>query len=471
MGTKITSETIEAQKKLVNKQHPDIHLIGPCRLNDGIIRHSDFEKNRYKMKFENSSSSTCYFVPASGSGSRMFNFLYEFLSQPSDASRSKTERFLNAIESFAFFELLPYQLKKKVREYDISLDDFVSYLLKPEGLGLGTIPKGLVPFHRSRSFILNAFQEQFLQGLSLKEEKINFHFTINKKHEDRIKSALHSIQLLTGRNCDIKLSEQDPSTHSLAFDHKDNVVKDQQGEILQRPSGHGALLKNLNTIEDDIIFIKNIDNIQHESQAQSSIENLKYLGGMLEFFKAELKQAVTSKDIRNDLSKLNLQYHFAHPKMDFNKMSDEEIQDFVYRPIRICGMVRNEGQPGGGPFWEEKNGRLSKQIIEKSQISQNDKLYRLMVQGQYFNPVLMAVSTKDINGKKLDLEQFSDPEKYFIVEKSYHDKEIRYIEQPGLWNGGMANWLSIFVEVPTETFTPVKNVLDLLNTAHTEKIK
>lgn len=468
MEIKITSDSIETQRKLINKVQPEINLIGPCRLNEGIIRHSDFEKNRYKIKFENNPGSICYFVPASGSGSRMFNFLYEFLVRPSEASRSKTERFLNAIESFAFFELLPYKLKKKVREYDISLDDFVSYLLKPEGLGLGTIPKGLVPFHRSRSFILNAFQEQFLQGLSLKEEKINFHFTINKKHENKIKSALNSIQQLTGRDCNIQLSEQDPLTNSLAFDSKGNVVKDHHGEMLQRPSGHGALLKNLNTIEEDIIFIKNIDNVQHESQSQSSIENLKYLGGMLDLFKTELKQAISGDDARIQLSKLNLQYHFSHPDFDFDKMSDDEIKAFVYRPIRVCGMVRNEGQPGGGPFWEKKEGQLSKQIIEKSQISQNEKLYRLMVQGQYFNPVLMAVSIKDIDGNKLDITQFSDPEKYFIVEKHFHDKEIRYIEQPGLWNGGMANWISIFVEVPTETFTPVKNVLDLLNKAHTE---
>ncbi len=468
MEIKITSDSIEKQRNLINKEQPIIHLVGPCRLNEGIVRHSDFEKNKYKIKFENSNGSVCYFVPASGSGSRMFNFLYEFLVKPSDASRSKTERFLNAIESFAFFELLPYHVKKKVREYDISLDDFVAYLLKSDGLGLGTIPKGLVPFHRSRSFILNAFQEQFLQGLSLKEEKINFHFTINKQHEKKIRSALESIQQLTGRNCNIELSEQDPSTHSLAFDKDGNVVKDKQGKMLQRPSGHGALLKNLNTIEDDIIFIKNIDNIQHESQSQFSIENLKYLGGLLELFKSELKQALSNDDVRVELSKLNIQYHFAHPELDFNAMSDEEIKAFTYRPIRICGMVRNEGQPGGGPFWEEKDGHLSKQIIEKSQISQNDKLYRLMVKGQYFNPVLMAVSTKDIDGKKLDINQFSDPEKYFVVEKQYHDQEIHYIEQPGLWNGGMANWLSIFVEVPSETFTPVKNVLDLLNKAHTE---
>lgn len=469
MELKNNASLIEEHKELVFKKQPRINLISPCRLNDGIIQHSAFEKNRYKVKFNNNKHSIHYFIPASGTGSRMFKFLYEFLAEPEEETRSKTERFLNAIESFAFFELLPYPLKKKVREYDISLDDFVSYLLKPEGLGLGVIPKGLVPFHRSRSFILNAFQEQLLQGLRIKEDLINFHFTINKAHEEEIKAALDSIRQLTGRKCNVEWSEQNPSTNSIAFDKDKNVVLDEQGEVLTRPSGHGALLENLNRIESDIIFIKNIDNIQHEAKAEESIENFKYLGGMLAYLKQELKEAIESENPRQQLAILNHQYHFTAKDFDFEKASDEELNELIYRPIRICGMVRNEGQPGGGPFWVEENGKKSKQIVEKSQIGKNGDQYRLMVQSQYFNPVLMAVSTKDIDGKKLDLKNFADPEKYFIVEKTYQEKDIRFIERPGLWNGSMSDWLSVFVEVPTATFTPVKTVLDLLNKAHREE--
>jgi hypothetical protein len=190
---------------------------------------------------------------------------------------------------------------------------------------------------------------------------------------------------------------------------------------------------------------------------------------MIDIVKSELKEAMKGENPRVQLAALNLQYQFANPKTNFTELTDEALKDMVYRPIRICGMVRNEGQPGGGPFWVEENGLLSKQIVEKSQIGKNGNQYRLMVQSQYFNPVLMAVSTKDIDGKKLDLHQFADPEKYFIVEKSYRDKDIRFIERPGLWNGSMANWLSIFVEVPSETFTPVKTVLDLLNKSHLEQ--
>lgn len=463
------STLIEKHKEMVFSSQPEINLVSPCRLNEGIIRHSDFEKNRFKIRFENGQQTIYFFIPASGTGSRMFKFLYEFLAQPDEVSRSSTERFLNAIESFAFFDILPYDLKKKVREYDISLDDFVSYLLKPEGLGLGLIPKGLVPFHKSRSFVLNAFQEQLLQGLRLKEDKINFHFTINKAHESEIASALDSIRQLTGRACNIEWSEQDPLTNSVAFDKDKNTLTDEAGNLLTRPSGHGALLENLNAIESDIIFIKNIDNIQHEAKSEPSIENLKYLGGMLDILKSELKEAMESENTRALLTTLNLQYQFVNPETNFAEMSDEEIKSIVYRPIRICGMVRNEGQPGGGPFWVKENGKISKQIVEKSQIGKDGDQYRLMVQSQYFNPVLMAVSTKDINGKKLDLKDFADPGKYFIVEKSYQDKDIRFIERPGLWNGSMSDWLSVFVEVPSETFTPVKTVLDLLNKSHLEQ--
>lgn len=463
------STLIEKHKEMVFSSQPEINLVSPCRLNEGIIRHSDFEKNRFKIRFENGQQTIYFFIPASGTGSRMFKFLYEFLAQPDEVSRSSTERFLNAIESFAFFDILPYDLKKKVREYDISLDDFVSYLLKPEGLGLGLIPKGLVPFHKSRSFVLNAFQEQLLQGLRLKEDKVNFHFTINKAHESEIASALDSIRQLTGRACNIEWSEQDPLTNSVAFDKDKNTLTDEAGNLLTRPSGHGALLENLNAIESDIIFIKNIDNIQHEAKSEPSIENLKYLGGMLDILKSELKEAMESENTRAQLTTLNLQYQFVNPETNFAEMSDEEIKSIVYRPIRICGMVRNEGQPGGGPFWVKENGKISKQIVEKSQIGKDGDQYRLMVQSQYFNPVLMAVSTKDINGKKLDLKDFADPGKYFIVEKSYQDKDIRFIERPGLWNGSMSDWLSVFVEVPSETFTPVKTVLDLLNKSHLEQ--
>lgn len=465
-GTKVMN--IEEQKKKINASQPEINLTRPCRLNDGIIQHAEFEKNRFRVIFAQHFQPIHFFIPASGAGSRMFNFLYNFLENPDTEARSKTERFLNSIEEFAFFEMLPFEMKQRVREYNINLDDFISYIINEEGLGLGKIPKGLVPFHKSRSFILNAFQEQLLQGLNVKETPIKFHFTINKDHEKEIKNSLLAIRQLTGRDFTIEWSEQDPETHAIAFDEKGDAITDEKGDLLVRPSGHGALLQNLNAIDSEIIFVKNIDNIQHESHAKNAIENMQYLGGMMTVFKTELKKALESDDVRAALATLNLHYQFAEKDTLFAEYSEKEIHDLIYRPIRICGMVRNEGQPGGGPFWVESNGTASKQIVEKSQVGHNEEQYRLMVQSKYFNPVIMALSTKDIDGNKLDLNEFADFDKYFIVSKTHQGLPIRYIERPGLWNGSMANWLSVFVEVPSQIFTPVKNVLDLLSDPHKE---
>ncbi|MEX1191603.1 MAG: DUF4301 family protein [Brumimicrobium sp.] len=468
MESLTTNTEIERQKALVYSEQPEIKLVSPCKLNDGVIRHSTFEQKKYVVKFSKSNSKVEFFIPASGSGSRMFQFLYDFLEEPTEENRSKTEKFLNAIEEFAFFELLPFNFKEKVREYDINLDEFVAYLLKDEGLGLGSLPKGLLPFHRSRSFILNAFQEQFLQGLRLKEQNLKFHFTINETFEEKIRQSLDSIQLLTGRTSDITCSTQNPSTDAVAFDQDKKAIIKPDGNILTRPSGHGALLENLNSLTSDIIFIKNIDNIQHESKAETSVENFRYLGGLLQVFREELTQVYESKDKNKKLEELNNEYQFLDKSTDFSKFTDEEIISLINKPSRVCGMVRNEGQPGGGPFWVEENGSRSKQIVEKSQIKMKGEQYRLMVQSQYFNPVLMAISTNDLNGKKINLIDYADHSKYFIVNKKFEGQPIKYMERPGLWNGSMADWLTIFVEVPSQTFTPVKTVLDLLDEAHEE---
>ena len=470
MESTITNEEVDRQRKLVFGEQPGVNIVAPCKLNDGVVRHSSFERKKYELTFLRSKSSVGYFIPASGSGSRMFQFLYDFLSNPAEETRSKTERFLNAIQDFAFFELLPFELKEKVRNYDIDLDQFVSYLLKEDGLGLGVMPKGLLPFHRSRSFILNAFQEQLLQGLRVREQDLSFHFTINPLFEDQINRTLTSIQELTGRQVDISWSSQDSKTNAVAFDSEKLTVNNTEGNLLTRPSGHGALLNNLNQQQADILFIKNIDNVQHESQSEDTVEMMRYLGGLLETFKIQLEQAVSSQDKSNSIEKLNEEYQFFSNDFDFKSIDSSQLEEMMNRPIRICGMVRNEGQPGGGPFWVEENGVKTKQIVEKSQIDMKGDQYRLMVQSQYFNPVLMAVSTKNIHGKKLDLHAYSDDSKYFVVDKKFEGKPIKFMERPGLWNGSMAEWLTIFVEVPSSTFTPVKTALDLLSSEHKDAV-
>lgn len=462
-------EKIEQQRKIVFGEQPEIKLVGACKLNEGVLSHSNFEKKKYEVKFQKSKDVVTFFIPASGSGSRMFQFLFDFLEEPNEENRSKTEKFLNAIQEFAFFELLPFSLKMKVREYDINLDEFVAFLLKEHGLKLGGLPKGLLPFHRTRSFILNAFQEQMLQGLRLKEDGVQFHFTVNPTFEKEIQATLHHMSALTGRKTLVETSFQNPETDSFAFDVNQQEVKRNDGSLLRRPSGHGALLENLNKVDGDILFVKNIDNIQHEAKSDAAIHNFQYLGGLLQELKEDVKQVLEDSNKVEALKKLNLTYQIWQKDVEFERFTDQEIEDLLLKPIRVCGMVRNEGQPGGGPFWvEHEDGSVSKQIVEKAQIKMKGEQYRLMVQSQYFNPVLIALSTKDVLGNKVDLTEFADPQKYFIVDKKFEGKPIKFMERPGLWNGSMANWLTVFVEVPSETFTPVKTVLDLLSPPHRE---
>lgn len=458
-------DQIEKQRAEVFGEQRDVNLEIACKLNQGVLRHGENDKSCFAQLFIEGNQDITLFVPASGSGSRMFKFLYDFLENPSEEDQSKVERFINSLPQFAFFELLPFSLKEKIRNFDYNIDELIKVIIGENGLRLGSLPKGLIPFHRNGRFILNAFQEQVLQGARFKSETINFHFTINEDFEADFKSALKSIENLTGQKYNVENSVQDTRTNAVAFDLEKKPLEE-NGCIVTRPAGHGALINNLNTIVSDLIFIKNIDNVQHENLSEQSIFNQQYLAGLLLQFRKELKYVETSKRKAKALHVLNKEFQFLYHNQDILSLSDKEIEAIINRPIRVCGMVRNEGQPGGGPFWVNDNGVISKQIVEKAQISKTGDQYRKMVQSQYFNPVLMVISPKDLKGEKLDLTKFVDHGKHFVVEKNYKGKTVKFREFPGLWNGGMANYNSLFVELPSSTFSPVKTALDLLNSSH-----
>ncbi|MGB0933097.1 MAG: DUF4301 family protein [Lishizhenia sp.] len=461
-----TKEQIEQQRQEVFGEQPDLNLEVACKLNEGVLRHSDAEKLLFSNAFVNGNESATLFIPASGSGSRMFKFLYDFLENPSEEDQSRVERFINNLPQFAFFELLPFELQEKIKRFDYNIDDLIKTIIGEGGLGLGSLPKGLIPFHRNGRFILNAFQEQVLQGARFKSKAIQFHFTIDESFSTEFSAALASIETLTGQKYKVEKSVQDPETNAIAFDLNTAVFKDENGQIVTRPAGHGSLIKNLSAIESDLIFIKNIDNVQHESISEESIFQQQYMGGLLLQFQNELKVVSTSSNRAKTLAQLNEKYQFLYHGIDILKLTNEEIDAIVYRPIRVCGMVKNDGQPGGGPFWVNDKGVISKQIVEKAQISKTGEQYKKMVQSQYFNPVLMVISPTDIHGQRLDLQNFIDSDKYFIVEKNHKGKTVKFREFPGLWNGGMSNYNTLFVELPSETFSPVKTALDLLSNAH-----
>ncbi|MBI1836246.1 MAG: DUF4301 family protein [Flavobacteriia bacterium] len=462
--TIVPNTKIEEQRKRVLGNHPDVKLIAPCKLGEGILSFSETEKLEKIALFEKLNFTSSFFIPASGSGSRMFQFLFDFLDDPNEENRSQVERFLNHISDFAFFQQLPIDIRKKLKNHDVELDEFVSYLLNSHGMGYGDLPKGLIPFHKNDPFILTPFQEHILQGSKVVEENINFHFTVQSFFKTKIQKVIQNIQGLTGQLYHVDFTEQNNESNAIAFKLNGEVCQNDEGEVLERPAGHGALLENLNSIDSDLIFIKNIDNIQHFSKSNDTIHTWKYLGGVLLDYRNEAKNIFENPTIEKLIS-LNKKYQLYNSE-NYNNLSLNEMLDLLNRPIRVCGMVKNEGQPGGGPFWIQEGENVSKQIVEKSQITMRGEQYRLMVQSSYFNPVMIVASSKDLTESKFDLTHFKDDSKFFVVKKKYKGQDIRFIELPGLWNGSMAHWNSIFIEIPSTTFSPVKTVLDLLENTH-----
>lgn len=459
-------EQIDRQRKQTFELHPGVKLLNPCKMGNGIVSFSLFLKEELIKKFETKKLSTCFFIPASGSGSRMFQFLYEFLDNPYGQSPGNIERFFNHIEDFAFYQSVPESIKDLSFFENSNLEKFIRFLLDEEGLGLAHVPKGLVPFHKNGPFILNAFQEQVLQANRIKNRGLQIHFTINNKYEKRIKDSMKSIEDLTGKEFNVSYSVQNPETDALAFGQDQNPIVLDGGKLLKRPAGHGALLENLNQIDSEIIFIKNIDNLQNYNKSLDTENTIKYLGGVAIWFKEEVARLIDTPSISR-LKELNKQFQFL-PNQALDEITEEEIEDLLNRPIRVCGMVRNEGQPGGGPFWVDDRGVISKQIVEKAQIANQPEQLKIMVQSTHFNPVMIAASVYDFEGNKYDLNDFKDPNKYFVAHKKFEGQAIQFCELPGLWNGSMAFWNTIFVEIPSETFSPVKTILDLLEKSHLE---
>jgi hypothetical protein len=242
------------------------------------------------------------------------------------------------------------------------------------------------------------------------------------------------------------------------------LIQDAAGQPLRRPAGHGALLQNLSAIGAQYLLVRNIDNVQHFTHKQENKELWKYLLGLQIEVRERLRHFAQNKDLHGFLL-WNQKWQLIDAAFLCGITTEDWLQ-LINRPLRVCGMVRNNGQPGGGPFILEFNGKPTKQIIEKMQLSNHPNVGQLLLQSSYFNPVLMVLSPCDLHNQPHDLSQFADPKSYLIVEKQRNGKPVRFIEQPGLWNGGMAHWLTLFVEVPDTTFTPVKTVLDLLDFAH-----
>jgi len=465
-------KNINQQLNKLIKGNPLLNVLKPCRINDGINQLDAASFSKYESYFDSKKNKKkiTFFIPASGSGSRMFGNLYDYIQNKNNSNNETVEfiqKLLNSADRFSFYNKLPQAFKDNLKTGELNIEKFVKFLLFKEGLNFGNLPKGLIPFHLYGKFIINPFQEHILQGSKIAGEKANFHFTINKQYGTEINHSIEILKEITGINFSSAYSEQDPETHSTAFTDNNEIAKENDLPII-RPSGHGALIHNLNTIKSDLIFIKNIDNIQHYNKAETALSTKKALGGLLLNFQEDVFQFLNSTTDSNWQTlalALNTKYNLSINEVDLNNKN--WLFTHFNRPIRVCGMVKNEGQAGGGPFWTaDEKGNISKQIIEKAQFTPNQ--LPIMLHATHFNPVDIVCSPLTYKNTKFNLVDFVNDELYFIVNKTQNGQDIKYIENPGLWNGGMYNWLTLFYEIDSKCFSPVKTVLDLLKPLHLE---
>ncbi|MBM3451560.1 MAG: DUF4301 family protein [Bacteroidetes bacterium] len=450
-------KNIDQQREKLKSGLPEIQLIKPCILNNGIIPLPEIKTR------EVVNESISLFIPASGAGSRMFQSLFDYLND-FDLTKKEIKQFSESVANFAFYKNIDSQLRIAFEGNQLSLEDLIKFIFSERGLNYARLPKGLIPFHLGVDGTSNPFQDSIIQGLKLGIQKIDFHFTIQREFENEIMQSISKV--LVDDLSKVQFSEQYKETDSIIFDSYFNPIKISENQFLTRPSGHGALLTNLNRVDADYILIRNIDNVQHSSKSQNSIDVWNRLLNLTLQINKEFKK-IWKNPTKEALLRLNEMYHFYDSDHIDSIKTSEQILALINRPLRICGMVTNSGQQGGGPYWvKNKSGFLTKQIVEETQILSNKNQQDLLEKSTHFNPVMIVASVKDFTDKKYDLTQFADHETYFIVSKTYQGKMIQYIERPGLWNGSMAQWTSVFVEIPSEVFSPVKTIMDLLDDKH-----
>ena len=463
---------------------------------NGIIHTiGDKEKQSYINEWKNflkTKSKIVKFVPASGAASRMFKFVFEFLQGSNNTPTSSDEVILfGHIDRFAFYEDLneaclrnnSCTIEELIERVDYKA--IVQNLLEKQGLNYGQLPKGLLKFHSYPDEKRTPFHEHLLEGAlytSNYKGEVNLHFTVSAEH-------LKLFQFLTEIDVpkyeqrynikfNIDFSEQKSSSDTLAVDEANNPFREENGDLLFRPGGHGALIENLNDIDADVIFIKNIDNVVPARLKSPTVDYKKALAGLLIQCQKQIfgyLTALEQKEASDEL--LNAIQEFCAKRLNIRNehlatLSREERIDYfrrkLNRPIRVCGIVRNTGEPGGGPFLVLNNdGTYSPQILESSQIDQTDPEQKdLMRKSTHFNPVDLVCATRNYKGEKFDLKEYVDKNAGFISSKSKNGRSLKALELPGLWNGAMSDWKTIFVEVPIETFNPVKTVNDLLREQH-----
>ena len=490
----ISEEKIAEQLACFEKGFPFLKLDGAASIEKGILAPAEGEMNVYLKAwdaYKQGEKNIVKFVPASGAASRMFKNMFEFLGAEYDVPTTDFEKkFFDNVHKFAFFgDLNAACEKNNGKGIDALIAEgnykaVVANLLEAAGLNYGALPKGLLKFHSYEDGVRTPLEEHLVEGALYaagKTGKVNVHFTVSTEHRELFKALVDEkvaqYAAKYGIEYIVSFSEQKPSTDTVAADMENKPFRD-NGKLLFRPGGHGALIENLNDLDADIVFIKNIDNVVPDRLKDETVAYKKLIAGVLVTLQKKafeylelLDGGQYTHEQLEDIIKF-VQNDLCCRKADIKDLEDAELVIYLRkklnRPMRVCGMVKNVGEPGGGPFLAyNPDGTVSLQVLESSQIDMSDPEKKAMFEnGTHFNPVDLVCAVRDYKGNKFNLVNYVDKATGFISYKSKSGKELKALELPGLWNGAMSDWSTVFVEVPLGTFNPVKTVNDLLREQH-----
>ena len=462
----LSVEAVEKQIENFRNGFPSLPVVRAAAGGDGVRQLTDEERTNAIANYEAQSKElrTIKFVPASGAATRMFKELFEYVND--DKRTAGIDKLIVNLEKFAFFPELASFLQPQIEDKEVVRNIIIN------GLEYGAKPKGLVTFHAYKQGARKPVEEHLVEAAlyASNGERAIIHFTVSPEHQAGFEALLAERQSyyeeLYGVKFDVSFSQQSPATDTIAVNPDNTPFRTDNGKLLFRPAGHGALITNLNELNADIIFVKNIDNVTTDERKSDTVDYKKALAGELLRLQAKAFELLRGFEHGEDREAEAIAFLRDELccKLPENA-SRELIIKSLDRPIRVCGMVKNEGEPGGGPFWvRDDEGREQLQIAESSQIAKEDM--HLMKEATHFNPVDLVCGVMRYDGTKYDLTQYTDPKTGFISSKSAGGRELRAQELPGLWNGAMANWNTLFVEVPITTFSPVKVVQDLLRPEH-----
>lgn len=484
----ISQEQIETQLHQFQTGFPFLRLEAAAAVGRGIIAPAEEERKTLVKAWEDYKAQgrrVVKFVPASGAASRMFKNMFAFVDAPYDIPTTDFEKkFFDEIERFAFYDALDAACTKnegkgiKALMAEGNYKAVAANMLKKEGLNYGQLPKGMLLFHKYPEGARTPMEEHLVEGAlyAASDGEAHVHFTVSHDHleffKQKVAEKAGALAEKYGIKYDITFSEQKPSTDTLAANPDNTPFRDDDGSLLFRPGGHGALIENLNEIDADVIFIKNIDNVVPDRLKPETVDWKQVIAGVLVKLQATAFDYLRKLDKGASEAEISEMAEFVKTCLCIDpkdcKVDAEYLRRKLNRPMRVCGVVKNVGEPGGGPFLTyNQDGTVSLQILESSQIDTNNEDYmKMFTQGTHFNPVDLVCAVKDYKGQPFNLPDFVDKTTGFISSKSKGGKELKALELPGLWNGAMSDWSTVFVEVPLGTFNPVKTVNDLLREQH-----